>query len=48
MFRADPLVFYLVHVLAWFLSDWTLIHIVQVERSLFVCHTYIFLINKIS
>lgn len=29
LFRTDPLVFYLVHVLAWFLSDWTLIHIVQ-------------------
>jgi len=27
--RIDPLVFYLIHVLCWFLSDWTLIHIVQ-------------------
>jgi len=29
LFRTDPVVFYLVHVLCWFLSDWVLIHIVQ-------------------
>jgi len=29
IFRFDPVVFYLVHVLFWFLSDWVLIHIVQ-------------------
>lgn len=29
LLRFDPVVFYLVHVLCWFLSDWLMIHIVQ-------------------
>lgn len=29
LFRWDPLSFFLVHVLVWFLMDWTLLHIVQ-------------------
>ncbi|XP_053968005.1 ceramide glucosyltransferase-B-like [Anastrepha ludens] len=29
LFNWDPLVFYLVHILAWFLSDWILLSIVQ-------------------
>lgn len=29
LFRWDPLVFYLVHILTWFLSDWVLLSIVQ-------------------
>ena len=30
LFRVDPVCFYMVHVLAWFMCDWVLIHIVQV------------------
>ena len=30
IFRVDPVCFYLVHILAWFICDWILIHIVQV------------------
>ena len=30
LFKTDPICFYLVHVLVWFISDWILIHIVQV------------------
>ncbi len=34
LLRWDPLSFFLVHVLAWFLMDWALLHIVQVyERT---------------
>jgi ceramide glucosyltransferase len=33
LFRTDPVCFYLVHVLCWFLADWILIHIVQVSLS---------------
>ena len=29
LFMADPLVFYLIHILAWLLSDWILLTIVQ-------------------
>jgi len=29
LFRVDPVCFYLVHILAWFICDWILIHIVQ-------------------
>eukprot|EP00092_Neocalanus_flemingeri_P005777 GFUD01006219.1.p1 GENE.GFUD01006219.1~~GFUD01006219.1.p1 ORF type:complete len:429 (+),score=27.92 GFUD01006219.1:820-2106(+) len=29
LFRTDPICFYLVHILVWFISDWILIHIVQ-------------------
>jgi len=29
IFRLDPVCFYLVHVLVWFIFDWILIHIVQ-------------------
>ena len=28
--RTDPVCFYLIHVLCWFLADWILIHVVQV------------------
>ena len=30
LFKTDPICFYLVHVLVWFICDWILIHIVQV------------------
>lgn len=33
LFNWDPLVFYLVHVLTWFLSDWILLSIVQVNLN---------------
>merc|ERR1719153_913569 len=29
LFRTDPVCFYLIHVLCWFLADWILIHVVQ-------------------
>jgi len=29
LFRTDPICFYLIHILCWFLADWILIHIVQ-------------------
>jgi len=29
LFRTDPVCFYLVHILVWFICDWLLIHIVQ-------------------
>lgn len=29
IFRTDPICFYLVHILGWFMADWLLIHIVQ-------------------
>merc|ERR1712038_2232867 len=29
LFRCDPVCFWLVHILAWFICDWILIHIVQ-------------------
>ena len=32
LFRWDPLVFYLVHVLVWFLLDWILLSIIQVQQ----------------
>lgn len=31
LFGWEPLVFYLVHILAWFLCDWMLLSIVQVS-----------------
>ena len=31
LFRTDPICFYLVHILVWFICDWILIHIVQVK-----------------
>lgn len=31
LFKWDPLVFYLVHILTWLLSDWILLSIVQVS-----------------
>ena len=30
LFRWDPISFFLIHVLLWFIMDWTLLHIVQV------------------
>ena len=33
LFRWDPLSFFLVHVLVWFLMDWALLHVVQVSKS---------------
>lgn len=33
LFRWDSLVFYLVHILMWFLSDWILLSIVQVYNQ---------------
>ncbi len=33
LFRWDPLSFFLVHVLVWFLMDWALLHIVQVSSE---------------
>ena len=35
LFRTDPVCFYLVHILVWFICDWLLIHIVQVNIILF-------------
>jgi len=32
LFSWDPLVFYLVHVLVWFLLDWILLSIIQVHQ----------------
>jgi ceramide glucosyltransferase len=32
LFTWDPLVFYLVHVLVWFLLDWILLSIIQVQQ----------------
>lgn len=29
LFRTDPICFYLVHILCWFIADWLLIHVVQ-------------------
>jgi len=29
LFRVDPICFYMVHILVWFICDWILIHIVQ-------------------
>jgi len=29
LFRTDPVCFYLIHVLGWFLADWILIHVIQ-------------------
>lgn len=37
LFRWDALVFYLVHILIWFLSDWLLLSIVQVRCFFFGC-----------
>lgn len=31
LFRWEPLVFYLIHILVWFLCDWILLSIVQVS-----------------
>lgn len=42
IFKWDPIVFYLVHILSWFLSDWLLLSIVQVN-----CHSVLFFINYI-
>ena len=33
LFQWDSLVFYLVHILLWFLSDWILLSIVQVSAA---------------
>lgn len=33
LFRWDSLVFYLIHILLWFLSDWILLSIVQVSNA---------------
>jgi len=33
LLRWDPLPFFLVHTLAWFLADWALLHIMQVLYS---------------
>ena len=30
LFRWEPIAVFLVHLLAWFISDWLMIHIVQV------------------
>ena len=38
IFRFDPVCFYLVHILAWFICDWILIHIVQVITQ--SCHCW--------
>ena len=37
LFHWDPLPFYLVHILIWFLSDWILLSVVQVNfnKSIF-------------
>ena len=40
LFRWDPISFFLIHVLLWFIMDWTLLHIVQV-----IIHTTV---NKAS
>lgn len=33
LFQWDPLSFYLVHILIWFLSDWIMLSVVQVKKS---------------
>ena len=33
LFKWDPLVFYLVHILVWFMLDWILLSIIQVSPS---------------
>lgn len=40
LFDWDPLVFYLVHILAWFLWDWILLSIVQVSMHWGVAHIH--------
>lgn len=44
LFHWDPLGFYLVHILCWFLLDWVLLSIIQV--SLAIIHMYRFIIKK--
>ena len=33
LFRIDPVPFYMVHILVWFMFDWILIHVVQVTPT---------------
>ena len=33
LFKIDPVPFYMVHILVWFMFDWILIHVVQVTTK---------------
>ena len=46
LFRWDPISFFLVHILLWFLMDWILIHIVQ--NGSLPCNKFEFLVSKID
>lgn len=35
LFQWEPLVFYLIHILLWFMCDWVLLSVVQVNDSVF-------------
>ena len=46
LFRWDPISFFLVHILLWFLMDWILIHIVQ--NGSLPCNKFEFLVSMID
>ena len=46
LFYWDPISFFLIHVLVWFLMDWILIHIVQ--NGSLPCNKFEFLVSKID
>ena len=46
LFRWDPISFFLIHILVWFLMDWILIHIVQ--NGALPCNKFEFLVSKID
>ena len=46
LFRWDPISFFLVHILVWFLMDWILIHIVQ--NGSLPCNKFEFLVSEID
>ena len=38
LFNFDPLAVYLLHILAWFMLDWTLLSVIQVSVTYnFIC-----------
>ena len=41
LFHWDPLGFYLVHILCWFLLDWVLLSIIQVSLVIIYLNSFI-------